>query len=1350
MSRLKELRILSGGVNYLPPGDKLPDTDARQLENFRVDQEGALYSRNGTSIVEVFFGSGVAEPHTIARRDNTYYWGAGANLYRGHDLLNPIATGFSGNPLGVVSMNGFTWVMDRNVQGRDDGTTFGPWVIAAPATAPVIGGITLDESGQLEDGLTGQYRFYVTFYSEDGAESNPSPVSDWVTLSGEFVNGLQDIAVSSDARVTRRMVYIEGGALGEAIRLFPIDNNTDTSSAIVIGASLLSAANDEGIALEFDHDAPPAGDGMVGPYFSRLIAWKGNRFYWTKPGIPHYWPGADLDTGQWVDVGEDGDNILAVSLKARFAIVYKQRSIWRLTGDPDSGTFEIAHSKHGIVGPLAYASAGDLDYFTGPEGLQSTADGTRVDKISPKLDPVFLGEYVEITPGVHVAPIDSSRVSQCAMEYANGRLLFSYPEAGVTTPGNSATLIYHETSQRFATMRLAPNGTLHGGFTVLKYIGDQIWGGNGGQILQLNQSIQVVGTPTGDADNSAPITVLYQSASQDCGLATNPKVFTQITLDIETGGDALLLTVYADNGKTAYTIGSPLTNARELQHWGMPSDGNEFGLEALNLAVRIEGDSHSQVVIHAIYLHYYVEARKLDALNTAPFELAAGRDVEVKELQVDMDTHEGPARLLFWTDQPTNALTFPFQVPIDTSGRRMWQLPIPFLVEGRLFRLTVKATTGAAGVGQFRIYSARALARVVGTFVEAYEAAAGFVWDSQAQRFGTEVYRARRIELEIETGGSVTLNLLTDLPEGTQAVRISKPVNSTARAIFHIELPAGLNAPIEGRYFRLQISGTSRFKLYRASIEVLAVGVYLDANEGAAGALYDSRELDFGSNKAKEGRELELDIQTAGTVTVRLVTDLPSGIMEVAFTATATTIGRQKVMLPVGILGGRLYQLLISGTSGFALYGARMQVRPFGQYLTGGEGTAGAFWDSTELDLGTQQVKQLRQVEVDIWAYGPTTITVYTDLPGHAMAVRATKVIQATNGRVPVEIPLIQGAVPDNYIFGRMVRVTVASQQSVKLFGVRIDARAIGVYIDADEAAAGAVWDSGETDLGSSMLKVWDAVRFEMDSDGPTTLTVNTDLPGDVYAQRFTGTLTAAARSRGFVTVPLAGNIEGRGARIMAGGSGLRIYKVQVRARTVGRYIAAQNGSNQSDSLRTLDWDFGGEQVKLAKKLEVDLASDGATTINVYTNAGGPLALVYSSIQNTAGARKTLKLSLPLNTRGRLLRLEVLSAQPVRLYNLRAWIRTTAAEANWAWANYPLEDSTPLPEWTDLPAPPTPNDFTWASLPVDKTPESFNWVDFPVAPTDPQWHWEQVMTVQPTSDQWDWIDIPGVVDSEVG
>jgi hypothetical protein len=1374
----KELQILGGGFNLLPPGDKTPATDYLLAQNWRVDRVGKLVSRWGYPLKFAIPGGGLFA-HSAGVRggvEGDYYVGAngtGANPGAVYFALNatPIANGFDGGRIAFVPQNGWMWMMNRGVQGKHNPYAgFHNYGIAAPANACTAAAGAADPAGP-----SGDYQYYVTFQTADqSVESNPSPVSNTVTVAGQDVN-LTAIPVSADPQVGIRNVYATGGTLGQAYQVGTINDNVTTTFAVTISDL---DATDNGVAMPTTNDGPPAASGMAGPYFSRLLAWStaehSNRLYWTDPNLPQYWPGsADEAIGNWVDVGAEGEAIVWCTMHAGVFVIYKERSIWWLVGDPDTGTLDQVTDAGGLTGQWAVTAAGAVDYFVGPNGLMVFTTAPEVKEGGPAVAPLFNSRSTNagpLTPPGQVLPgsVYSTNSLFCygvALGYAMGKLYVSYAEK-TTGAATSVLLVYHEASQRWFYHR---NGIGTVGFQGFFFDGVEMTGltGNGANLSMGLNVDDFRAFATADYGGSA-IECVYQSHYEDAGKPDVQKVWLEVVVDYELAGDSATVYVGLDNGNAPLTaVGTITGTARKTTGFALafsaagalvianPADSTQTPCLAKNFSVAIDCVASNQVIIHNVYLYYYEEARLALAASTIPTDLGSGKVKQCKELQLDIDASGGAVNANLYSDLPGNLLTVR-QTPAlaKTGGRALWKFPFP-TTEGYLWRLALTAAAGA-----FRLYSARLLMRVIGVYVEAYESAAGFVWDSMELTFDSgithipkayqlalaalPIKRAREISLEIETfSGDVIVRFLSDLPGDAQAVRFTATINTgtAGRRFMRIPLPAGTLAPIEGRLFRLQLAGVSKFILYQAAVEILAVGVYIEAYEAAGGAVWDSREMDFTVPAVKEARELELDIETTGSVGVQLLSDLST-----TYTGAANTTGRQKVMLPLTInaaldqfVEGRLLRLLLSGTNAFRLYGARVRIRAFGQYITAGEG---ALWDTTVLDLGSQTVKQLREIELDIWAYGAYTVTVYTDLPGNAMTSRVVSVQAATGGRRAVQIPLPQGSVPDNYLYGRLVRVTLTSSSAVKLFAGRIHSRAIGVYVESYEAAGGAVWDSTPSDLGSPSDKTFDQVRIEMDSDGAATVAVYTDLPGESFALRGTFALTNGATSRHWATVPLPAAVEGRSVRLVASSVfGFRIYKAQVRAAQVGRYLCGATASGASDSLTTLEFDFRSERVKIHKKIEVDLRADSAVTLVALTEQGGMLAQVYTQSLTTPNGRALLRVTFPPGIRGRLLRLS-LTGGPARVYHLRCWCReVNEPGAKWDWEDYPLEESDVLPKWSDLPVPETPAGFAWSDLPVTPTTPEWQWAPFPVNPTEAQYFFAKVLPVEETDDVWTWVDL---------
>jgi hypothetical protein len=1386
--KLESHQILAGSLNLLAPGDKIPEGDCLELSNWRVDQQGLLRSRRGVAVntsdpLDIGGVGSLAGPYNgFGRFGSTMYIGAGPSLFRNGSV--DITDAGDGNPFFFVAMQGFMWVMNRGVQGADDGTTFGQWGVTAPQTAPTY------EGYEANGNLTGVYNWYISFLV-GGNESNLSPAS--TASYGGFDalgNPLPMLNQSANLQIvtgpggtTGRNLYRTGGTLGQAYLVLAINDNvtTDVNDNL---SDLQATLN--GVTPPTQQDPPPPASGIVGPYFSRILAWSSatniNRMWWTRPDEPAFFPGsADPDNGQWVDVGDDGEAILNITVHTRLAIIYKERSIWRLIGDPDTGTLEKTKATVGLIGPMAVVNGGGTDYGVSPDGVFSF-DMDTLTKISPRLDPIFQGVYTTIAPGVSINPIELASRATIAMALVNGIVYIAYPDVGSATPSN--TLLYHIAYDRWGRASFFDAFTPTSWSAMFYPVNTQdFWGA-----FWVNQdNCGMVVIDQGTTDFGTAIDLAFQSAYYNQGAWDTDKVYTSLVIEFEAqpGDNVTVLTYFNAAAGSPYdgAVGTltGLGMGRQSAQFALGGEDNE-GVTARSISVRLECSALNEVLIHSITLYYYLEARLATLLNTIPLDLGSNKVKQVRELELDIDTSDGVATAQVSTDLPGNQLAVQAELPIaESNGRRNFQLPftydgVPTTYEGRLLRLSIESANN------FRLYGARLLMRTIGVYVEDYEASAGYLWDSQEHDFSSHIThipkgmlislhenpikRARTLELDIETRGStVTAYLMTDLPGEEMEIRFTVVVPQSTgpsmqgRQIFRATLPMSvpgqpLNAAaVEGRLFQLRIGSTSTYILYGARLEILPIGVYLEAYEAAGGAVYDSREMDFGVSKVKDARELQLDIETSGAVTVKVYGDV-HGTMTLRFTTTVdttlTTPGRRKVNIPLTAAGqapeldARLWQLVISGTSAFRLYAAALHVRAIGVYVDTDAATGASVYDSTPLAIAPSMVKQFRTLEVELDTMGPVTLTLLTDLPQNSLAAQLSQVIDTTgSGRRTFQIPLPQGAVPDNYLYGKLMQVMIAGTSAYKLFGARVEYRAVGTYVEAYEAAAGAVWDSSPLDLGQPQDKVFDQLRFEMDADGACSVTVWTDLPGETLTVRYTQVISTTGFGRRWVTMVLPANTHGRLIKVTVSSTqAFRLYQGQLSKRILGRYISA----GQNDIYRSLDQDFGSERVKIFKYLEVDIQTDGTgVPLTLYTDQPGYISAArYQTVLSTNGRRQALRLRLPGNIRGKIARVEIGGgANSARLYMVRGWTKTVgeSATSTWDWAEFPVEKSESLAAWVALPVAPTAAEWTWADLPVEATPPEFTWMQFSVLPTGQQWDWA-VFPVEETPTDWTWVDVP--------
>jgi hypothetical protein len=439
-----------------------------------------------------------------------------------------------------------------------------------------------------------------------------------------------------------------------------------------------------------------------------------------------------------------------------------------------------------------------------------------------------------------------------------------------------------------------------------------------------------------------------------------------------------------------------------------------------------------------------------------------------------------------------------------------------------------------------------------GVFLHWYpEARKALTWDSDELDQGTQKVKAyRAIELDLKNLGAVTVQVYTDMPGNNMALRLSKtvPASTTRRAY---QVPLG-RPYIEGRRVRVIVKsadGVTEFQLYGGRIEAQVFGEYVEGYESAAGREWDSGTLDLGSPRVKEIREAQLDVDSDGALTFDLHTELPGLSMVSRTTKTVntetTTAGRRMVNLPLladgATIDGKLLRMFLRGTSAWRLYGAWLFCRPVGYYVEAYQAATGHIWDSTVLDLGTQQVKRLLQVYFEAHADSPLTVKVYTSNANGEMTLRDTQTLAASAGRKPYIVPL-------EAVYGRLVRVTISSTGAFRLFHVRALVKPIGVYLNGGTAEVFPV--EAEQDLNSERVKLFK--ELEVVYQGGGALEFSSDPSGAVESIKTFSLATSALTRTAKLRLPNRSKGRLIRALITPGTGDLQVFALRIWARTVG------------------------------------------------------------------------------------------------------------------------------------------------------------------------------------------------------
>jgi hypothetical protein len=108
--------------------------------------------------------------------------------------------------------------------------------------------------------------------------------------------------------------------------------------------------------------------------------------------------------------------------------------------------------------------------------------------------------------------------------------------------------------------------------------------------------------------------------------------------------------------------------------------------------------------------------------------------------------------------------------------------------------------------------------------------------------------------------------------------------------------------------------------------------------------------------------------------------------------------------------------------------------------------------------MALQRVKQFKDIELEYEAVAAMTVTFLTDMPGSAMALRATLNFPLTTTRRTLTLPL-------DGIEGTLFQVKIVSTAVVRLYGGVVRVKPIGVYFDGGSTPA-EIWQTQEQGIG--------------------------------------------------------------------------------------------------------------------------------------------------------------------------------------------------------------------------------------------------------------------------------------------
>jgi len=425
-----------GGLNQGTDPSAIGDNEFERLENM-YPRYKRLIRRNGYTKLTTAGPWDEQINSFFAYKTGAAVWKllVGGSTKLGYMLNNdvtdiaPIGNAFIA---GTMLTNRFRWAqykdaayLCRKIAGtlyRTNGLTVGIAGIAEPTAACVIA------DGPAGDLGAGDYISVVTFYNvESGAESNPSPESNTLTLGASNNINYTSIPVSTNPQVNARRIYRTlANQTGEYYLVATITDNIQTT----LTEDVLQ--NDMGDAASFDNGLPPTTCAHLTIWNERMWVTDTVDLFFSEFGLPESYSEFSV-----ISVRPDDGHTINGLLAFGDALIIGKTNATYLVSGTDEADFSLStlsdkfgcrsHDSMATAEGLAFWFGGDNYYMTDGNNVKAIGDS----EIRDLIDGILATDFPNITGAI----VDSLGwyVSGIVSDTVTYYLVYNYRENTWTT-----------------------------------------------------------------------------------------------------------------------------------------------------------------------------------------------------------------------------------------------------------------------------------------------------------------------------------------------------------------------------------------------------------------------------------------------------------------------------------------------------------------------------------------------------------------------------------------------------------------------------------------------------------------------------------------------------------------------------------------------------------------------------------------------------------------------------------------------------------------------------------------------------------------------------------------------------
>ena len=535
--------------------------------------------------------------------------------------------------------------------------------------------IPLTTSGQqyldISSDVDIQQSDFISFVNDVPVTSSlPNPVNSTLDVAigtmGDPVNTTVSVFPVSMADISLRQqvtIGLIGGPIGNVETVIVLSVSSDHFTAFVQNAHAIG----EPVTATARYGQPVT---IMAQAFSQF-------WFAGDPNNPHYlyWSAASnpqaVSSAAYVEVGVPSDPITVIEQFKGNLYVSTGQFWWAVAPGSNSSqqpTVYPTAAKHGCVAPRGWCATEEYIYYQAIDGIRRFAGGASEYLTQ---DEEFIFQGIGSSP---IVEADQSQLSQTVMAYWNMMVFVSY----IGVDGFRHRIIYHTVYKRWR------NDDLDAQSILLESDTNQLLFGDSDGLVHLDR--QSLAYDEGNNSGTLvqlPIAMNLQSPYRDMGLPAEQKQYQEFTLDANTGGVAVTVTLLFNDGEFSEVLGTVTTTERQRINLNLNSG---LGFMAYKVSLQLTADTTQRIYIYQAALRYLPLAKTRQSLDTFNLKFSIENSKVAKNLFVEYTATADISGTIYYDDPCWPP--FPFTLPSNGGVRNPLRLRLP-AVNFRFLRLVM-------------------------------------------------------------------------------------------------------------------------------------------------------------------------------------------------------------------------------------------------------------------------------------------------------------------------------------------------------------------------------------------------------------------------------------------------------------------------------------------------------------------------------------------------------------------------------------------------------------------------------------------------------------------------------------